>query len=201
MMLSCVAVGMTSRWSRSQLLSSSWPVLAQYIMTLATAVWPISMPASLAVDDVVGDDLLAGVLRQRKLDVERRFGGIGRRADADDVDEEAHGGVRRDDVAGALLAVGEVGRDVEAQLLADGDADEALLPALDDRRVVLAEHHGVRLALVVRLEAGAVLAEDAREVDEHRVADLSRLAGARFQLGDLELGRDLVRLCRTAAAR
>ena len=86
--------------------------------------------------------------------------------------------------------VGEVVRDVELEALARGDADEALVPALDD--AAGADRDGVRVAAEVGVELLAVLGAHTDVVDEDGVAGRGRRAGARCQRRLDELGRDAV---------
>ena len=61
--------------------------------------------------------------------------------------------------------------------LARRDADEALVPPLDD--AAGAERHGIRVAAVAVVELRAVLGAHADVVDEHGVTVGGRRAGAR----------------------
>lgn len=69
-----------------------------------------------------------------------------RSLDLKKLDVEHQGAVGRD-AGQALGAVGEVGRDGQATLAADGHAEDTDVPALDD--LALAGLEGERLALLV----------------------------------------------------
>ena len=98
-------------------------------MSWMAAVWPFASAGPVPTTrSVVTRSLAVGRAGHRDL---RLVGRRGRRDDGEHVDDERQGVAGLDHVALRLVAVGEVGGDVELQPLAGLDADQSLVPALD----------------------------------------------------------------------
>ena len=94
--------------------------------------------------------------------------------------------------AGRVVAVRELGGNVELAPRTDLDPDQALVPSLDDPS--LAERKVVRdAAFVAVVELDTVDGAHAHVVDHDGVADCRGVPGAGHEVGDLQLGRDLGR--------
>ena len=84
-------------------------------------------------------------------DVRLVLGGDGR-DDRDHVDHEREGVAGADQLAASLVAVSELGGDVELQLLAGSDPDEPLVPSLDHARRAERGHRDRRTGVVAVVE-------------------------------------------------
>src|SRR5260370_1226042 len=106
--------------------------------------------------------------------------------DLEQLDNEGEFGIGRDDAAGALFAVSQVGGNDELALAADLHAGHALVPTLDD--AIGAELKRKRPAAIdAAVELRAVF-ERAGVVHNDRVARLGFLAGAFLGVGVFQAG-------------
>src|SRR6266446_6324168 len=108
---------------------------------------------------------------------------------SEQLDFEDERGARRNDVAGAAIAVAQVRGDDELALAAHLHGGHALVPALDD--AALADGEGERLSAVHRAVELLAALEPARVMHAHRFARLGPGARALDEVDVLEPGRRL----------
>ena len=105
-------------------------------------------------------------------------GWVDGRNDHNDVDHKCQRIARLDDAARVgVVAIGLVGGNVQLQLLTGLDADQALVPAVDDACLANVFYRIGAAPVVAAVELGAIDTADAHVVHHDLVASLGWLAG------------------------
>src|SRR5688500_1144636 len=107
-------------------------------------------------------------------------------ANLEELDLENQRGVRRDDLAGSLLAIAEVRGHDEPALAADPHSRDPLVPPLDHLVDADAKGKGM-LGILAGIKAGAVL-QPADVVDFDGIARLRFLSLAELEIGVAQAG-------------